>query len=258
MFGPTGAIESIESEAWVQRVSLIFSQKERAPRSTRCSSFWRSSTWSQSDPTALEDDEMNYSRSVYWDAEGGQYLAVSSEFPSLSAFGETPGAAFNALGDVIEAVLEVLAEEGEAAPTPAQAPDPSLPSGEFRVRIPRTMHAALKRKAEKEGVSQNHLVTTYVAQGLAGSPPIREASSPATFDLLRKFVKEALRGEAKMANQEPTYRVIDVRRFATIGNHGINFVSEDRGKHLEETNIMMPLAPSTPRQRATNQERAVN
>ncbi len=46
-------------------------------------------------------------------------------------------------------------------------------SGRFVVRLPKTMHAALEREAESEGVSLNHLVVAKLAvqlDGLAGNP----------------------------------------------------------------------------------------
>ena len=46
-------------------------------------------------------------------------------------------------------------------------------SGRFVVRLPKTMHAALEREAEGEGVSLNHLVVAKLAvqlDNLAGNP----------------------------------------------------------------------------------------
>jgi len=39
-------------------------------------------------------------------------------------------------------------------------------SGQFRQRIPKTMHARLTARAEREGVSLNTLVTAMIAEGL--------------------------------------------------------------------------------------------
>jgi antitoxin HicB len=41
-----------------------------------------------------------------------------------------------------------------------------IPSGQWRSRVPRSMHAALARRAEREGVSLNSLVTALLAEGL--------------------------------------------------------------------------------------------
>ena len=39
-------------------------------------------------------------------------------------------------------------------------------SGQFRLRVPKTIHARLTSRAEQEGVSLNTLVTAIIAEGL--------------------------------------------------------------------------------------------
>ena len=51
-----------------------------------------------------------------------------------------------------------------------QIPKPSLPnkfSGQWRMRAPKSLHAALASRAKEEGVSLNTLTITLLAQGLA-------------------------------------------------------------------------------------------
>ncbi len=42
-------------------------------------------------------------------------------------------------------------------------------SGQFRLRVPRSLHAELAARAEAEGVSLNALVVSYIARGLGSA-----------------------------------------------------------------------------------------
>ena len=118
-----------------------------------------------------------YSRHVYFNEEDQDYIALCSEFKHLSAFGGTPEEALRELGEVLEAALEIHAEEGWPIPRPEAPPEPEgLPSGRFVTRLPKTLHARLIRQAKREGVSQNQLVLSYVAAGL-GAAGAREPAS---------------------------------------------------------------------------------
>jgi predicted RNase H-like HicB family nuclease len=116
-----------------------------------------------------------YSRSVYFSEEDSGFIAVCREFPHLSAFGETRDEALQGLEDVLEEVAGVYRDENWPLPAPHAPPDTGLPSGEFRLRLPKTLHAQLSDRAAREGVSQNALITYYLAQALARP---RRKSSP--------------------------------------------------------------------------------
>jgi predicted RNase H-like HicB family nuclease len=59
-----------------------------------------------------------YGYNVFWsDADGG-FIAVSPEFPRLSAFGETPEAALAELRGVLDDAVEVYQAEGWPLPVP--------------------------------------------------------------------------------------------------------------------------------------------
>jgi antitoxin HicB len=130
----------------------------------------------------LNDLLQRYSRHVYFNDEDQDYIALCSEFRHLSAFGETPEEALRELNEVLEAALQIHAEEGWPIPRPEPPPEPEgLPSGRFVTRLPKTLHLRLIRQAKREGVSQNQLVMSYVAAGL-GAARVREAASARTAD----------------------------------------------------------------------------
>lgn len=107
-----------------------------------------------------------YSIHVFFDTGDGTYLAICPEFPGVSAFGDTREEAMAEMRIALELAIESYTDEGWPLPAAKAVPSEDLPSGEFRVRLPRTLHAQLARRAVDEGISQNQLVVTYVAAGL--------------------------------------------------------------------------------------------
>ncbi len=77
------------------------------------------------------------------------------------ADGETPEEAISEGRDALDSYLGTLEELGR--PFPATG---DVYGGRWRQRVPKSLHAALARRAEREGVSLNMLVTTMLAQGL--------------------------------------------------------------------------------------------
>lgn len=108
-----------------------------------------------------------YSIRLYHSVEDGGYVAVCPEFPHISAVARDQATAVKDLREVIEMAIETYIQDGLPLPEPIPVDETFLPSGEFRIRIPRRLHAQLSQRARDEGVSQNTLVVQYLAQGLA-------------------------------------------------------------------------------------------
>lgn len=115
------------------------------------------------------DPTSQYSIRVFFDDQDGGYVAICPEFPGVSAFGDTREEALEEIGTALELAVEAYVGERWPLPEPRELIVPALPSGEFRVRLPRSVHAQLAERAVHEGVSQNQLVLTYVIAGLAGA-----------------------------------------------------------------------------------------
>jgi antitoxin HicB len=94
--------------------------------------------------------------------EGGGYLIEFPDYPGCIADGETPEEAMTEGRDALTAYIRTLEELGRAIPNPKS----DAFSGQWRLRVPRSMHAALARRADREGVSLNSLVTAMLAEGL--------------------------------------------------------------------------------------------
>ena len=110
---------------------------------------------------------VEYSRSVRYSLEDDGWIASCDELPTVSAFGDSKEEALRELEVVLEEASAVYRANGWPLPSPHYAEPPDMPSGEFRLRLPKTLHAQLSARAEREGVSQNALVTYLLAEGLA-------------------------------------------------------------------------------------------
>lgn len=93
--------------------------------------------------------------------EGGGYLVEFPEYPGCIADGESPEEALREGRDALVSYLRTLEELGRPVPNTGD-----VYGGQWRQRVPKSLHAALARRAQQEGVSLNMLVTALLAEGL--------------------------------------------------------------------------------------------
>lgn len=101
-----------------------------------------------------------YTYRVTWSPEDGEYIGQCAEFPSLSWLASTPEAALSGIRKVIAQVIADMAAMGETAPAPFSE---RRYSGEFRVRIPPSVHRTLAIQAAEQRVSLNRLASAKLA-----------------------------------------------------------------------------------------------
>ncbi|HEU4559274.1 MAG TPA: type II toxin-antitoxin system HicB family antitoxin [Longimicrobium sp.] len=116
----------------------------------------------------------HYGYSVRWSDEDEAFIALCPEFPGLSAFGESAAEALEQIQVAVELAVETHQAEGWPLPQPQGV---SQYSGQFRLRMPRSLHAELSTRADAEGVSLNSLAVAYIARGL-GSASAAELDVP--------------------------------------------------------------------------------
>ena len=104
---------------------------------------------------------LTYSTRIHWSPEDHCFVAVCPELEEVSALGDTPEAAAAELRRAVSLVLEDYCEEGTTPPAPAHLPSSS---GQFRVRLPKSLHARLAADAEREGVSLNTWVVSRLSE----------------------------------------------------------------------------------------------
>jgi antitoxin HicB len=92
--------------------------------------------------------------------DGGGWLAVVPDLPGCMSDGEN---GHDALENALDAI-ESWKEEAEELGRPIPEPDSSM--GQWRQRVPKTLHETLKQVARHEGVSLNALVAAILAESI--------------------------------------------------------------------------------------------
>jgi predicted HicB family RNase H-like nuclease len=108
----------------------------------------------------LRYEAKEYSYNVAWSDEDEAFLGRVVEFPSLAAHGDTLEDALHEINQVVELVLEDLAENGEPIPEPISK---KHFSGKLNLRMPSHLHRQLSIEADREGVSLNQWITMKLA-----------------------------------------------------------------------------------------------
>jgi len=99
---------------------------------------------------------------VEWSDEDQVYVARVPALPGCMAHGPTAEKATHEAERAAAIMLDVLSEDGKAAPPPDTGADFS---GQLRLRLPKSLHEDVSRLASAEGVSINTLLLSLVAEG---------------------------------------------------------------------------------------------
>lgn len=95
--------------------------------------------------------------------EGGGYLVEFPDLPGCVADGETVEEALNEAVSAMKSWIETAKSFGDPIPEPGIS---TKFSGQWRLRVPKSLHAALTLRAKSEGVSLNTLAAVILAEGL--------------------------------------------------------------------------------------------
>jgi antitoxin HicB len=93
-----------------------------------------------------------YRLEIIPDPDEGGYVARYPELPGCITAGETMASAAENAADAKKAWLEAALEDCTEIPEPALLDDYS---GQFKLRIPRSLHRSLAEHSKREGVSMN-------------------------------------------------------------------------------------------------------
>ena len=103
--------------------------------------------------------------------DGGGFLIEYPDLPGCHSDGDSPEQAVVNGRDAVRSYLLSCRKHGDPIPKPNL---PTSSSGQFRVRMPKSLHARLVAQAEREGVSLNMLMVAAAAQvfgkGAASAP----------------------------------------------------------------------------------------
>lgn len=95
---------------------------------------------------------LKYSVQVIWSDEDEAFLATIPELPGLSAFGDTQEEATQEAITIAQDMIEIKEEDGDPIPNPHKKREYS---GQFRLRLPQSLHESLSVEADREGLSLN-------------------------------------------------------------------------------------------------------
>ncbi len=122
--------------------------------------------------------DLPYHISLVQDGEenGGKWVAAAEELPDCTSRADTAEEAIAGLKGAMAAWITVALKEGRDIPEPRSE---VTPSGRLLLRMPRTLHAALTKAAERENVSLNQFITDSLASvvGWRLGPTTGEAGS---------------------------------------------------------------------------------
>jgi len=108
----------------------------------------------------------NYSFQVQWSEPDKSYVAGCPEFPGVTALAPTPEEALAELRIALDATVATYRHEWWELPAPRHSVQHS---GQFRLRVPHSLHSALAERAAEEGVSLNTLAITYLANSIGAA-----------------------------------------------------------------------------------------
>ena len=86
--------------------------------------------------------------------EGGFGVSIP-DLPGCISIGATIDDAINNINDAKRAWIEAALEDGITIPEPQPDKDLTEYSGQFKLRIPKSLHKSLVRHAKAEGISMN-------------------------------------------------------------------------------------------------------
>ena len=92
------------------------------------------------------------------------FEARVAELPDVVEYAESYAEAYELALDSIDATAKIFKKKGKALPKPIEPVDDF--SGRVTLRIPRSLHKVLSEKAEREGVSLNHLISNSLERGV--------------------------------------------------------------------------------------------
>ncbi len=105
----------------------------------------------------------HYPLNIFWSEEDAGFIAEVPDLPGCSAWGATEADAASEVRDAMVAWAQAATAAGKPVPVAQPVQPLQAYSGKFLVRIPRSLHARLARRAAQEGVSLNQFLTGVLA-----------------------------------------------------------------------------------------------
>ena len=104
-----------------------------------------------------------YRIEIVKEQEEGGYVLHCPELPGCITCGETVPEGLEMLEDAKKCWFAACLEDGVPIPEPAQLEDYS---GQFKLRLPKSLHKQLAQRSSEEGVSMNQYCVYLLSKGL--------------------------------------------------------------------------------------------
>ena len=106
---------------------------------------------------------LSYRIEVIKEQEGSGYVFHCPELPGCITCAETVAEGMEMLEDAKKCWFTACLEDGVPIPEPAQLEDYS---GQFKLRLPQSLHKQLAQRSSEEGVSMNQYCVYLLSKGL--------------------------------------------------------------------------------------------
>jgi predicted HicB family RNase H-like nuclease len=147
---------------------------------------------------------------VRWSQIDGAYVALVPAMPGAGGDGASAEEAVRAAQDSVWEFIEIKKQHGDPIP-PSDVDEPEF-SGQTRLRMPKSLHRDLARAAEKEGVSLNSLMVSYLERENARAS-------------MRDEARRRMLGTAAAQNTATFGQTIDLAQTAAAGTRRVEFKS---------------------------------
>ncbi len=104
-----------------------------------------------------------YRMEIIPDVEEGGFTATYPDLPGCITCAETLEELVDNMGDAKKAWLTAALEDNVDIPEPSVLPDISSFSGQFKLRMPKSLHKSLAMHAKEEGISMNQYCNYLLA-----------------------------------------------------------------------------------------------
>lgn len=111
--------------------------------------------------------DLPYRVEVVEDKEEGGYALHCPELPGCMTCAETVEEGFSMIEDAKRAWFTACIEDGITIPEPTRTEDYS---GQFKLRLPKSLHRQLAQKSDEEGVSMNQYCVYLLSKGVGQAP----------------------------------------------------------------------------------------
>ena len=116
---------------------------------------------------------LSYKIEVIEDKEEGGYALHCPELPGCITCAETISQGIEMIEDAKKSWFEACLEDGIQIPEPSSFNDYS---GQFKLRIPKSLHKTLAERSRQEGISMNQYCLYLLSSSISTGYPSQESS----------------------------------------------------------------------------------